>query len=102
MFKNTTCYDTKKIWTPNSTVKILKINMNEKLRKNLSFLMLSFGFFFNPLGFDILFYVILQATGSYGLTTFIFYLLSVVSFGLYFYFSNINPLSFLKRKVKKI
>lgn len=63
--------------------------------------MLMLGMFFNPLGFDILFYMILKATGSYGITTFIFYLLSVLSFGLYFYFSKINPLSNLKNKIKK-
>ena len=64
--------------------------------------MLMLGMFFNPMGFDILFYTILQLTGSYGITTFIFYLLSASCFGLYFYFSKINPFKHIRNKVNKI
>lgn len=64
--------------------------------------MLMLGMFFNPMGFDILFYTIYQLTGSYGITTFIFYLLSAFCFGLYFYFSKINPIKHLTNRFKKI
>lgn len=63
--------------------------------------MLMLGMFFNPMGFDILFYMVLQLTNSYGITTFIFYLLSASCFGLYLYFSKLNPFKTLKNKFKK-
>lgn len=63
--------------------------------------MLMLGMFFNPMGFDILFYMILQLTNSYAITTFIFYLLSALCFGLYFYFSKIDPIKQLVGIFKK-
>jgi hypothetical protein len=41
--------------------------------------------FFNPLGFDALFKIVMDWTGSYWITDAIFYCLSALFFGLYFY-----------------
>ena len=79
----------KKLWTVNP------------VNRKIATLMLMLGMFFNPMGFDILFYTTFQLTGSYGITTFIFYLLSAASFGLYFYFTKLNPFKTLKDKFKK-
>jgi len=46
------------------------------------------GMFFNPLGFDIIFKTILDATNSYWITTGVFYGISLFFFGLYFLFRN--------------
>jgi len=43
--------------------------------------------FFNPFGFDILFAAIMKWTNSYWHTVAIFYFLSALFFGLYFFFS---------------
>lgn len=52
--------------------------------------------FFNPLGFDALFALIMKWTGSYWITDLIFYLLSALFFGLYFLFSKTKP----KKEIK--
>jgi uncharacterized membrane protein len=39
--------------------------------------------FFNPLGFDALFALVMKLTGSYWITDIIFYFLSASFFGLY-------------------
>jgi len=71
-------------------------------RKKLATLVLMTAMFLNPLGYDALFYMVLQATGgSYALTTAIFYLLSALLFGVYFYLSNINPFKWFNTKVKE-
>lgn len=48
--------------------------------------------FFNPFGFDVLFKMALDATGSYWKATGIFYCVAGLFFGLYFYFSQTNPI----------
>jgi hypothetical protein len=48
------------------------------------------GMFFNPLGFDIIFKMILDATSSYWITTGIFYGIALSFFGLYFLFREKN------------
>jgi len=40
--------------------------------------------FFNPLGFDALFALVMKWTGSYWITDVIFYFLSAFFFGVYF------------------
>jgi hypothetical protein len=40
--------------------------------------------FFNPLGFDALFAVVMKWTGSYWITDLLFYFISLLFFGLYF------------------
>lgn len=60
-------------------------------RKWLANVALMMAMFLNPLGYDALFYGVLQATGgSYVLTTSIFYLLSALSFGVYLFSPNKN------------
>ena len=77
--------------------------MNEIKRRRLGTLALMGALFLNPLGYDALFYMVLQLTGnSYALTTCIFYLLSALLFGLYFYLANINPVNWFKSKKDKI
>lgn len=52
--------------------------------------------FFLPFGYDALFALIMKWTGSYWITDIIFYFISAVFFGLYFYFSSINPFTEMK------
>jgi hypothetical protein len=40
--------------------------------------------FFNPLGFDALFALVMKWTGSYWVTDLLFYFISLLFFGLYF------------------
>jgi hypothetical protein len=48
------------------------------------------GMFFNPLGFDVIFKMILDTTNSYWITTGIFYGIALSFFGLYFLFREKN------------
>jgi hypothetical protein len=75
--------------------------LNENRKKNLAVLFLMVATFLNPLGFDILFKMILDWTGSYWLTTGIFYLGSASFFGLYFWLSGKRPVSYLIRILKE-
>jgi len=70
-------------------------------RKRLATTALILCMFFNPLGFDVLFKATMQLTGSYWITDIVFYLISLLFLGLYFYLSSINPLKHLKNKIKK-
>lgn len=63
---------------------------------------LMMAMFLNPLGYDILFAMILNVTDSYVVTTAIFYLLSAFFFGLFFWFSGINPFKHIKDKIKTL
>lgn len=56
--------------------------------------------FFNPFGFDVLFKMALDFTGSYWKATGIFYCLAGVFFGLYFYFSGNNPIKVIVNHFK--
>jgi hypothetical protein len=58
--------------------------------KNLATIFLVAATFFNPLGFDILFKMVMDSTGSYWTTTFIFYCVSASFFGLYFLFKKLS------------
>ena len=75
-------------------------------RQNLAIVALMLATFFNPLGFDVLFKMILDLTGSYWLTTGCFYLASASFFGLYFWLSGKKPITYLintlKSKLDKI
>ena len=59
------------------------------------------GMFLNPLGFDAAFYLVMKYTGSYGITTAIFYLASALFFMLSCWLLRVNPwrlsVDFLKR-----
>lgn len=69
--------------------------LNERRRKNLAVPILMLATFFNPLGFDVLFKMTLDLTGSYWHTTAIFYLVSASLFGVYFWLSGKKPITYL-------
>lgn len=69
-------------------------------RKTIGTLALVMGTFFNPLGYDIAFAMLMKLTGSYWNTTFFFYLLSACFFGLYFHAYKINPFNFVAKRIK--
>ncbi len=68
-------------------------------RKKIATLVLMTAMFLNPLGFDILFYMVLKLTNSYAITTSIFYLASLSLFGLYFYLVDIKPIKSIKNAI---
>ena len=59
-------------------------------RKNIATFCLMAGMFFNPLGFDIIFKMMLDVTSSDWITTGIFYGIALSFFGLYFLFREKN------------
>jgi hypothetical protein len=60
----------------------LAVNVAKKANPGTILLMVAT--FFNPLGFDALFALVMKWTGSYWITDVIFYFLSGLFFGLYF------------------
>ena len=54
-------------------------------RVSISTIALILATFFNPLGFDALFKIVMDWTGSYWITDMLFYCASLLFFGLYFY-----------------
>ena len=69
-------------------------------RQNLAIVALMIATFLNPLGFDVLFKMTLDLTGSYWITIGIFYLASALFFGLYFWLSGKKPITYLINIVK--
>lgn len=67
--------------------------MNEATQKKLGTMCLFLGTFFCPLGFDALFKLIMDWTGSYWITDLIFYLMSGLFLGFYFLLTRINKTS---------
>jgi hypothetical protein len=67
---------------------ILKIQ--NKIKENYLTVILMTAMFFNPFGYDMIFFSILNLTGSYWITVSIFYLISGFLFFLYFYLSKKN------------
>jgi len=65
--------------------------LKQKKRKIVGTWILILATFFNPLGFDALFALIMKWTGSYWITDAIFYCLSAFFFGLYFLFFREKP-----------
>jgi len=65
--------------------------LKQKKRKIMGTWILILATFFNPLGFDALFALIMKWTGSYWITDAIFYCLSAFFFGLYFLFFREKP-----------
>jgi hypothetical protein len=64
------------------------IPVAEKRKKKLRTLALILATFFNPLGFDALFHLVMEWTGSYWITDAIFYGASASFFGVYFLLSR--------------
>jgi len=64
----------------------LQVKLKEYAKlENRMMLYLMIAMFLNPLGFDVLFAMILSVTGSYWTTDIILYGLSAFFFGLFFY-----------------
>jgi hypothetical protein len=59
-------------------------------KRRIATLCLFLGTFFCPFGFDALFKVIMEWTGSYWTTDLIFYLISGLFFGFYFFLNKFN------------
>jgi uncharacterized BrkB/YihY/UPF0761 family membrane protein len=62
--------------------------VSQKNRTRIASVCLVLATFFNPFGFDILFATIMKWTDSYWHTVAIFYFLSGVFFGFYFFLSS--------------
>jgi hypothetical protein len=60
------------------------------------------GMFFNPFGYNEIFKVVMDITGSYWTTAHVFYLCAGLFFGLYIFLAKINPFKWLIVPVKKI
>jgi hypothetical protein len=54
-------------------------------------ILLMLAMFFNPFGFDALFALVMEWTGSYWTTDFVFYCLSGLFFGLYYLHAKFYP-----------
>ena len=78
------------------------MKMNREKTDRYAAMSLLLGSFFLPFGYDALFALIMKWTGSYWTTDLIFYFISAVFFGLYFYFSGINPLYELKDMFRNV
>jgi hypothetical protein len=77
------------ISTKNENIKITWTKIvNQKRRKRIASVCLILATFFNPFGFDILFAALMRLTNSYWHTVAIFYFLSAVFFGFYFFLSS--------------
>jgi len=70
---------------------IVFAKLKTKQKKIMGTWILILATFFNPLGFDALFALIMKWTGSYWITDAIFYCLSAFFFGLYFLFFREKP-----------
>jgi hypothetical protein len=75
--------------------------VNQRRRTRIASVCLVLATFFNPFGFDILFAMIMSWTNSYWYTIVIFYSLSALFFGFYFFLSGNKKLK-SKEKVKEI
>jgi hypothetical protein len=74
-------------------------------KRKIATLCLMIAMFLNPIGFDVAFAMVMKMTGSYWITTAIFYLLSALFFGVYFYLVKVNPFKEIKDRflsLKKI
>lgn len=60
-------------------------------KKKIATVFLFLGAFFNPFGFDAIQLMLINSTGSILRANFVLYCLAAFCFGLYFYFSGINP-----------
>lgn len=61
-------------------------------RKKMAIACLMLGMFFNPFGYDAIFKMILDATGSYWTTVSVFYLIAGSFFISYFILAKVNPI----------
>jgi len=71
-------------------------------RKKIGIFCLMMGMFFCPIGFDAATAVVMEWTGDYWTTMSIFYLLSALFFGLYFFVSKINVFKYIKNRFNSL
>ena len=71
-------------------------------KRQIGTLSLMMSAFFCPLGFDAAFYMVMQLTGSYGITTGIFYLASALFFTLSCVLLNLNPFTLTRDFMKRM
>jgi len=69
-------------------------------RKNIGILFLMIATFLNPFGYAELFALVMNFTGDYWTTTYIFYVLAFLSFLVSFYLLRINPFKLVRDKIK--
>ena len=60
-------------------------NIRHKLKVKMPSIVLMLATFFNPLGFDALFKLVMNWTNSYWITDILFYSVSALLFTLYFF-----------------
>ena len=56
--------------------------------------------FLNPLGFDAIQMILIRLTGSLLRANLVLYCLAVLFFGLYFFFSGVNPITEIRDIVR--
>ncbi len=75
--------------------------MKETVRNKIATACLMIGMFFNPMGYDAIMKMLLDGGMSYWNVILLFYLLSGVFFGLFFFFSKTNPFIYVINKIKR-
>ena len=78
--------------------------MLKRTKKKIALWCATFSVFFMPLGYDALFKLVMDLTGSYWTADIVFYIMSLILFAGYFYFSDTNPIiafSKWKKRAKK-
>jgi hypothetical protein len=76
--------------------------MKETVRRKRATICLMIAMFFNPFGMDVLTKTLLDLGISYWRVIASYYLLAGLFFGLFFFFSKINPIQHLINKIKNI
>lgn len=76
--------------------------MTQKQKKRLATISLILCTFFNPLGFDALFALVMKWTNSYWTTDIIFYCISLLFFIIYLSLNNDTKAKYLLFKAKVI
>ena len=71
-------------------------------KRQIGTLALMTSVFLNPMGFDAAFYMVMELTGSYGITTAIFYLASALFFTLSCILLKLNPITLTRDFFKRI
>ena len=82
------------------------MTLKKRTKKKAALWCLTFSMFFLPAGYDALFKFVMDLANSYWVADIMFYIISAILLGGYFYFSEINPIiAFMKwqrRTIKKL
>jgi hypothetical protein len=71
-------------------------------RRKIGILFLMIATFLNPFGYAELFALGMKLFGDYWTTTYVFYVLALLSFLVSFYLLKVNPIKIVKEKFRKI